>query len=336
MKYLIGLLLLSAAFMSNLSHASCTFQSGYAKKHLSYTIPSQFSFPRDMPIGSTIFDSGWMFVNTTLTYCDTAGTVTGKYTGDIGNPMTGIPGYTDGRIYTTPIPGVGMQLFWCNNDNCNPNPSNVTPPPVLAWSHYGTTTYNLRHHWWVRLVKVGNFDNNVSKAFNVSSSIYYSNLEVASISVTTPANLLNISNRSCKVTTPTDFTVRLPDVNKSEFKNIGALHSKAANFSIDMMCERDLKVNYMISSLNQSSELSNVIENSKGDNMATGIGVQIFHGNSDSTSAVTLNQKYLQTTTGGTNNNFVSLPFSAKYYKIKDNMTGGMVNTKAVFTLTYE
>lgn len=335
MKYLIGLSLISAALMSSASYAQCVFEVGSAKQHLTYTIPGQFSFPRDMPIGSTIFDSGWMYVNSTEVPCNIEGSVTGKYTGHILAAMNNVPGYTDGTVYSTPIPGVGMQLFWCNMESCNPNPSTVTPPAVLNWWH-GKRTYTLRHNWWVRLVKVGDFQNTYSKPFNVSSSIYYSGLEVASITVQTPSNVINVSSRTCNVSTPNNFTVQLPTVNKAEFKNIGALNGKTSSFSLDMMCERDLKVNYMFTSLNQNSELGNVINNSTGNNMATGVGIQLFKGGAESTSVVNLNQKYLQTTTGTTNNNFVSIPFTAKYYKIKDSMTGGLVNTKAVFTLTYE
>ena len=335
MKYLIGLGLISTALMSSAGYAKCTFEPGYSKKHLSLNIEGMYSFPRDLPIGTTIYDSGWRYVNTTRIPCDVEGTVTGKYTGDILAPMSNVPGYTDGKVYSTPIPGVGMQVFWCNMQTCNPNPSNVTPPPVLNWWHAGGT-YEIRHNWWVRLVKVGDFQNSYTKPFNVSSSIYYSNLEVASISVTTTTNLINVSSRTCNVSTPTNFTVQLPTVNKAEFKNIGALNGKASSFSLDMMCERDLKVNYMFTSLNQNSELENVISNATGNNMATGVGIQLFKGGAESTSVINLNQKYLHTTTGATNNNFVSMPFSAKYYKFKDSMTGGLVNTKAVFTLTYE
>lgn len=334
MKYLQILALLVGSWFCSTTYADCSFRSGSLAR-LSVTIPSLLSFPRDIPIGTTIYDSGWRSSATNGITCNTRGTVTGRYTGNIGQALTGIPGYTDGRVYATPVPGVAMQLFWCNMTSCNPSPNNVTPPPNLQWAHTATI-FDLSNQWWVRLIKVGDFDNQYSQPFNVGSSVSYSNLEVARITVTTSANLLNVTNRTCKVTTPSEFTVRLPLVNKSDFKNIGALHRDSASFSLDMMCERDIKVNYMFTALNPSNDATDVINNATGNNMATGVGIQLFKGGAESTNVLKLNEKQLHTTTGSTNDNFVSIPLTAKYYQLNENMTSGIIDTKAVFTITYE
>ena len=335
MKYLKILTLFIASWFCNLAHAYCYFSSG-STSNLTLSIPSPISLPRDIPIGTTIYDSGWQLAGSPIIYCTTADRNTGKQTGNIGGPALGVPGYTDGRVFTTPVPGLGIQIFWCNSQEwtCNTNPNGVTPLPDMNWTTY-VGANRLGNSWWVRLIKTGDFDNQYSQAFNITASILFGTIEASNITITTPANLLNISNRTCKVTTPSEFTVRLPYVNKSDFQSIGALNNATANFSLDMVCERNLKVNYMFTALGTGSDVANVINNSTGNNMATGVGIQLFKGGSESTTVVPLDQKQLYTTTGATNDNFVSMPFTAKYYKIKD-ITPGLINTKTVFTLTYE
>lgn len=313
--------------------ASCSFDSGYMTSIQSITLPATLSIPVDAAPGTELWSTGWVAASGTNISCNSSGNVSGTLAPGIG---AAVPGFTNNSgfpsVFKTNIEGIGISVYWCNNNNCNPDYNNVTPIASLAWP-VSNNPYPLKNSWWVRLVKTGPILNGGQLQVSGNSTIYYQSLAVAQLSL---AGGVAVTSRACSVNPDSQgITVALPTVLKSQLPSgLGVLadNSKARAFQINLRCDNGVKVNYQIDG---ASSGNNVLNNAGGVGMATGVGVQLFRGDASSSLVQPLASKLLQTTTTGANQP-VSIPLAVKYYKTASSVTPGQVAVTATFTLTYE
>ncbi|CAD5107945.1 fimbrial protein [Zestomonas carbonaria] len=316
--------------------AGCSFESGYSKSVATIPFPSvMLGVPRDAPVGTELWSSGWQSFSGPSISCSSTGKVAGTLASGIG---AAVPGFTSNgfsSVFATNVPGIGISVFWCNQDNCNPDYNQVTPISSLAWD-VQATRYPLKVKWWVRLIKTGDIDTSGGPlAVSGVSSISYANLTVADLMLT--GNFI-VNSLACEVNPDSrNITVQLPTVAKTDFSaSKPALPGadKARSFNINMLCDSGVKVSYQIDG---PQALPDVLANAVGAEMATGVGVQLFQGDAHSTTVVPLATKRFFTSTSLGQPN-VRIPLTARYYRTGavSDISSGLVSTTATFTLFYE
>ncbi|SDK46582.1 Pilin (type 1 fimbria component protein) [Pseudomonas delhiensis] len=329
--FLFCLLLLGG--LSTSAWASCSFDSGYMTSQLSMSLPATISVPADATPGTELWSSGWVAASGNNITCNSNGSVSGVLAAGIG---AAVPGFTNSSgypsVFKTNIEGIGISVYWCNYNSCNPNYNNVTPIPSLAWSVTGVQ-YPLKNSWWVRLVKTGPILNGGQLQVSGTSTVSYQNLAVARL---TFSGATAVTSRACEINPDSQsITVPLPTVLRTDFPSgLGVLadNGKARAFSINMQCDSGVKIWYRVDG---ASSGNNVLDNATGAGMASGVGVQLFYGDASSTQVLPLATKQLRGSTGSATLP-VSIPLAAKYYKTASTVTGGQVAVTATFTLTYE
>lgn len=340
MRVLIFLLLLLP--VPSAVAAVCTFNSGTTAAIASISLPSTLSIPRDAANDTPLWDSGWRGFADVKFQCTGSGAVHGELAAGIG---ASVPGYTSvgfPSVFETNVPGIGVSVFWCNTltADCNPDRTKITPPPSLNvnWS-VGPSQRTMRTNWRVILVKTAHIGVNPGTLTIAGQSrVSYIDLGVTTLSLTGNSQILGLG---CEINSNNlNIDVPLPTVQVSDFNDaspvpIGSARARA--FSIGLLCDSGVKVNYQVDGP-QSGDANNVLANASGTGMATGVGVQLFEGDVNSTTVLQLGSKKLQsTTTQG--NTPVNIPLTAKYYRTAADVasiTPGLVSTTAVFTLTYE
>ena len=340
MRVLVFLLLLLSA--PSALAAACTLNAGNTTAVASIALPSTLSIPRNAPDDTLLWDSGWRGFSDVNFKCTGTGYVQGELAAGIG---TSVPGYTSvgfPSVFNTNVPGIGVSVFWCNTEtsSCNPDRTKITPPPSLNvnWA-VGVGSRSVRSNWRVILVKTAAIGVNAGTLTIAGQSrVSYIDLPVTTLSLTGSSQITGLG---CDINSDSlGIDVPLPTIHSTDFSDASPVHTssaKARTFSIGLLCDSGVKVNYQVDGA-QSSAGSNVLANASGAGMATGVGVQLFEGDVNSTTVLQLGSKKLQSTTTAGNTS-VHIPLTAKYYRTAPDVasiTPGLVSTTAVFTLTYE
>ncbi len=315
----------------------CNFTKGNQVVPATIALPSTLSIPRNASNGTPLWDSGWkVFPRTTIT-CVVRGKVKGTHAGGIG---AAVPGHTINgfpSVFDTNVPGIGVSLFWCNEfGTC---PSDPTPPlSSLSWQVAEITEYPLNTNWRVRLIKTDDIDVSAGAVtVGGTSAVSYSELVVTTLSLTGSSQIIGLG---CEMNADSrSIDVRLPTIAKTDFEDspIPRANDKAKTFSINLLCDSGVKVSYQVDGT-QTSAGSNVLANSSGKGMASGVGVTLFKGDLSSITQLPLGAKLLNNTTSSGNTR-VKIPLTARYVRTAASpsaMGSGLVSTTAFFTLFYE
>ena len=328
---------------SALAQEACTFVLNSQNVQATVALPSTLSIPRNAPNGTPLWDSGWKGFSGTIIDCDVQGMVTGTHAGGIG---AAVPGHTSNgfpSVFATNVPGIGVSVFWCNQilANCNPNPTQITPLPSLAWPVAGATRYPLKTNWRVRLIKTDDIDVSAGVVtIGGASAMSYNHLVVTTLSLIGSSQITGLG---CEVNADSrSIDVRLPTVAKTDFdaSPIPLANDKAKTFNINLLCDSGVKVSYQVDGTQASAGggVGNVLANSSGKGMASGVGVALFKGDLSSTTQLQLGSKFLHTTTSS-GNTPVKIPLTARYFRTAPSLSAmgsGLVSTTAFFTLFYE
>lgn len=313
--------------------ASCAFVPGYMTSVFSVPIDNVLAVPRDVPVGTTLFDSGWQRATGVTIRCDSSGHAQGLLGGGFGAPLQGIPGFGSGEVLDTEIPGVGIQVFWCNYDSECGNPPapnrSVSLVQKLDW-RVPADTYTPRNNWWVRLVKTGPLQAGLH-GFSGTATVRYLDLDVATLSV---HGALSTSAPACRLDTP-NLVVQMPTAPLDAFQGPGVLPAPwQKRFDISLQCDAGIRLSYRIDPLSLSAGAVGVMANREGPHMARNVGIQLFHGDGDDAQPLPIMTKLLHTPS--TEAGLVRIPLLARYYQITPKVTSGLVTTSATLTLTYE
>lgn len=331
MKNLIFCLMLLLCGLSPAVWASCSFTSGTGGISVIY-MDNTLVVPVDSAPGTVLWSSGWRSSGSAEFVCD-SGVVGGNLPSGIG---AAVPGYTNSQgfpsVFKTNIEGIGVSVYWCN-DSC-PDLNSITPLPSMGGPAAGT--YKFTPSWLVNLIKTGPIST-AGGEIDISglSNIYYDNLKVAEMLL---SGSTAVVGRSCDVNPDShNITVVLPTIYRNDLHggtDAGGLidNSKARPFRINLQCDAGVAINYQIDGPSSGND---VLDNARGEGLASGIGIQLFRGEVDSGLVQPLARKLPYAMTSS-NNQPVSIPLAAKYYKTGSVVTGGQVAVTATFTLTYE
>ncbi|MDF3935615.1 fimbrial protein [Pseudomonas citronellolis] len=320
------------ALLAGVCRAECSFESGYSTAQSSIGLPASLAVPRDAAVGSELWSSGWVAGAGPSIVCDGEGRVGGQLAAGIGAPL---PGFASAAgfpsVFATNVEGIGVSVYWCNMDACNPDFLNVTPLASLAWPVV-PARYPLGNSWWVRLLKTGPIAGGLLQ-LGGASEVRYQDLAVARLTL---SGASAVASLGCEVSPGSrSLSVALPTVARADFPaGPGALadDSKARALSIDMSCDAGVRVNYRIDGASSGDD---VLDNASGAGMASGIGVRLYRGQLGSRLVQPLGVPLLHAVTASAGQ-LVSIPLTARYYRTAGSLGAGRVAVTATFTLSYE
>jgi type 1 fimbria pilin len=314
-----GLLLITLLliFNSTSAHADCSFDynywgGGYYTSSPVYFSPSStltipFNLSTNAVIGTPVSATPTNPPQVTCSNGDKYGVKNLS-----GNPTGG-----SNYIYPTSVSGVGYQLIHANaaSSFMSPYPMNSTSRGSAVYS-VGTT---------LQLVQTGPIANGSVLPAGTLANWQWGSIVpeyfVLANSITFVASACNVSNTSLSVT--------LPTISTSAFSGKDST-AGATPFAINATCPSGstatLEITFAASS-GVPAGYNNVL---KSTGSATGLGVEIRDGNSNtvvfgSTSTV-----------GATPSGALSIPYTARYHAISNTVTAGSVAAAATFTFTYQ
>jgi len=149
-----------------------------------------------------------------------------------------------------------------------------------------------------------------------------------------PETLVNTSSftvttLACSVTN-TAISVPMGTIEKRSFSGVGTWpgDSNTQSFNIPLTCNAGTRVNLQIDGSIQNAT-KGVLNLNSGTNAASGVGIQLLYNDQP----LTLGSSFLTGTT--TSSGAYNVGLKSRYYQTTSNITTGVANASASFTLTY-
>lgn len=268
--------------------------------------------PRDIPVGSTILVKDIDLGITTMT-CS-------------GNGLWFDYGFVGGatktayeHVYETGVPGIGMRILWHHEGDV-----------YMEWPRFerrlNPGTYSPPHKFKLELVKTGPISS--GKFLDHKIRNYYHNQlsnEILFNGVT-----YNAQRSGCAVARPVQ-TVTLPTVPLSKLLSIKGPVGQTT-FSIDLKCDKGVKVAYRMDGL----QMASILLNSEGPGMAKGVGLVLVRGDASSRIIQEFaTRTEFKTTPTSVDDEALSIPLTAFYVNYA-TPTAGYVAINATVTFMYE
>ncbi|MGC5701190.1 fimbrial protein [Pseudomonas sp. NFXW11] len=223
------------------------------------------------------------------------------------------------HVYKTGIPGVGLRIWWHNGFFME------SPPIVRAMGPYA---YDTIHHFTVDIVKIGPISSGHSR--NMVVEIHYQDALTSRITFSNVNVQATIAG--CAIARSVEPVDLLP-VRQSEFRVPGTAAGPGKRFSIDLKCDKGVRVAYRIDALREG----NIVKNSLGPGLARGVGIQLLHERNGSESEQALGTRTeFRSSATTVDGELLSLPLTARYFQLADKVTGGDVLANAMVTFLYE
>ncbi len=230
------------------------------------------------------------------------------------------------RIYRTNIPGIGIRLGFRDWDSL--------PPDHFPFSLPTTTSRTSTSKNWtitVELFKIARDTGNGSLQGGQYASMYASDAPQKALKVEVSGRATTIVTPSCTAA-PTP-PVQLGKVWKNLFSSVGSTAAEQS-FNIKLNCREakpELNAVYLrMDAKPDASGAPGVIALSPDANAATGVGIQILDKDRQ---PVTYGQGAL---VGMSKDGVYNVPFYARYYQTASQVTAGLANGAATFTLEYK
>ncbi|CAG9177811.1 Fimbria adhesin protein [Cupriavidus laharis] len=288
-------------------------------------LPASLTVPRDLPAGSIIYDTGWVGNSSAYIQCDPLDTWSYGYS----VPMTPT---ASGGVYETSVQGIGVRTGWSNT--LGVRPGDITQAMIQDWPRMQLTLPNIKGAYLppalyrVQLIKTGDIAPGVIAFQNPIATSIYGGIVATSTNFT--STQVNIKTAGCRVTN-SNITVNLPKASAQGFSGVGSTQGTTA-FSIPLVCDAGINVAYELDGPADASNAPGVLANQAGSGMATGVGVQVLQGNAPVTLGA-VSSPYIRTTR---DNETVSIPMAARYYKTSQVVTSGSVNAIATLNMNYQ
>ncbi|MEN5089938.1 fimbrial protein [Pseudomonas protegens] len=282
------------------------------------------SIPRDAPIGTIIFKDEINKGATTIS-C-----------GDIGPfwmhmELIGSGAELDNHVFESGIPGVGVRVFWHSPPEIHqPGGTYIGRKKTVQLSNglWFNAKFEVPHRFTFELVKTGPIASGTTK--NLRMEIWYADFKTNLVDLS--QFTLTQKNSGCRPIRPFD-SVPMPTANLKDFTHIGS-STGAKAFLIELDCDKGVKIAYRIDGMHRQSD---ILLNDTGKEMATGVGIQLFKGDTGSS---VLQPLWVRTdfTTVPTSQDKerLAIPLTARYVQTESSVTGGHVRTTATVTLIYE
>lgn len=230
------------------------------------------------------------------------------------------------RVYSTSVTGVGYALAV---NSC-------------GWQNVGSSDYtddcstsgiinggNVRQTYRIRLYKTGPAASGTITNRRIGAGI----TRIANVwdnEVQININTIQVTALACSLNS-TSINVPLGDVLSTKFTGVGSTTGDK-NFDLGLTCDKDAKINVSLAGTQNADTTETsvlALTNTGQAGTASGVGVQLLYGG---TPLKINNNVLLKTSPGGQE----ALPFSARYYQTKTNVSAGLANSSATLNITYQ
>lgn len=246
----------------------------------------------------------------------------------VGTVDKGVPVPNTNRIYRTNIPGIGIRIGFQRRSSDQPKHF-----PFSTRVDANSAESSSAKNWviTVELYKLDKDTGNGSLDAGVYASMYSSDFPADALKVVVSGNATSIVTPSCTAA-PTP-TVQLGKVWKNLFSSVGSTAAEQS-FDIKLNCREakpELNAVYLrMDAKPDTSGAPGVIALSFDANAATGVGIQLLDKDRQ---PVTYGESAL---VGMSKDGVYSVPFHARYYQTASQVTAGVANGTATFTLEYK
>lgn len=304
------------------SLAACALGEGLDKNVINIALGSVL-VPTNAPVNTLLVERRFPISHKgiVIIQCDKNGG--GSWVGSIH--MGELSGNTN-RIYRTNIPGIGIRIGFRDWDS--------VPPVHFPFSLPTTTSRTSTSKNWnitVELFKIDRDTGNGSLQDGLYATMYASNEPQKALQVQISGRATTIVTPSCTAA-PTP-PVQLGKVWKNLFSSVGSTAAEQ-RFDIKLNCREakpELNAVYLrMDAKPDTSGTPGVIALSPDANAATGVGIQILDKDRQ---PVVYGQGAL---VGMSRDGVYTVPFHARYYQTANQVTAGVANGTATFTLEYK
>lgn len=289
------------------------------------TLPANLEIPKDLPVGTIIYDTGWVGTSSAYIACDPYEAWSYGY----ATPMTptGIAG-----VYETGVPGVGIKIAWSNA--IADRPGDINQAMIQNWPRaqltmpYLVGVYLPPALYRAQFIKTGATSPGVISFQNPTATAVYGGVIAASTFFT--STQINVKTASCRVTN-SNIVVKLPATSAQSLAAVGSTQG-ATPFTIPLVCDANINLRYDIDGPADPANGPGVLANGTGSGMAAGVGVQILQGGAPITLGTVMDAG-IRT---DSDNQAISIPMTARYYKTSPVVSSGLVNAVATFSMSYQ
>lgn len=246
----------------------------------------------------------------------------------MGSILKGAPVSGSTSVFRTNIPGIGIRIGFRMWEQDGTQYFPITVP--MGKGSYGTST---SPNWVIhaQLFKIGQTTGNGALEPGQYAAMYSSHEPLKALQVTVSGRSTSIVTPSCTAV-PT-VPVQLGKVWKNLFSSVGSTAAEQ-RFNIQLNCREakpELNAVYLrMDAKPDASGIPGVIALSPDANAATGVGIQILDKDRQ---PVTYGQSNL---VGMSKDGVYDVPFHARYYQTANQVTAGVANGTATFTLEYK
>ncbi|MFU0919846.1 fimbrial protein [Kluyvera sichuanensis] len=233
------------------------------------------------------------------------------------------------HIYYTSVPGIGIRIWEGTTGMVNgqyDNPPFETTTSATYVNGYGYTYNNYSET--IEFVKIGRISAGVLPAGIIAQYRAITNVGNMQTMYEIYMNSVVVNASGCTVTTSSE-NIYLGEYRTTDFENIGSTsESQPINISLD--CNLGTKVNTTISAIADSTQ-PGTIKLSEGEEIATGVGVQLLDKNN---TPLNIGSQFLIDTVD-TEGQY-TINWSSHYIKTAEKMTPGIANAVATISFNYE
>lgn len=317
-KFFIAILAIIILLM--IKSFACRPMGSNAYNHI-YNVPLNESIiQRDAPIGSTVLTQS---VSTGLASNDVFADCSA---GDQGHLLfqggTPVAGYDN--IYETNVPGIGIKIEAATSNFYYTNPETINGTTAhnedgWAWGNWGTS-------FEITLIKTGPVTSG-----DITGITAIFSMDGLGDLLTLNINSGKVTSLACSINT-SKIRVPLGDVFITNFTGPGST-PKSYDFDVGLDCDAGANINVSLDGT-QSAETGDtsvlaLTGAGEDNNVATGVGVQILYNNTP----LKLNENIvLKKSQGGQE----LLPFTARYYQTRPEVTMGSADATATLNITYQ
>lgn len=137
-RFVFTLLMIVFGFAGGAAHATCSFKSG-TFTNVVLTLPALISAPRNSPVGTILYDSGWTGSTSASINCTGGEALMIGYASGL-TPVSGTS-----YVYATGVPGIGVKAAYSNTLSAGYHPANIDSVDnygawLLDWRRVSTLT----------------------------------------------------------------------------------------------------------------------------------------------------------------------------------------------------
>ncbi|TCW86412.1 hypothetical protein C5O80_00015 [Burkholderia sp. SRS-46] len=323
-----------------------TCDQGLYSSSASPTVPASITASRDAYAPGTLIGSGALTSeqrNVLYTDCTPIRvTATG-----IGTPIPGATYTLDGRqhpVYETGVPGIGYAVMakigsWNGENDAQWKALDLNETALYI---AGISTAK----WWTHFRAALVFSGPLSTGSYTSPErtiakfrVYKSGGLFDTRTITLSSFRINVTSRSCSLTSAATTSVPLAQLVSYRLSAIGDVSDVAGTTSLQINCTGTVDVYATMTDVANPANTGDVLS-LRPDSTAQGVGLQVYRqGNAkpvafgpDSSAKGNTNQWFAGRVTNGA----LSIPLSVRYVKTASNIVPGSVRAATSFTFSYQ